>query len=223
MPVTFADRVMMTVAAAPGTAATVALGSPVVGYTTFQGNFSDGATLDYVILDGNNWECGVGTYHAGPNTITRAGTPDASSNGGASINASNNSIIANSMLASLMNYLLSGQTRMASFSSGIPSASEIIFAFTAAGNVGFLANFGGSRAASASATATASTTFTVKKNGSSIGTIVWGVGAATATFTTSGGAAQNMVAGDVLTIVGPVSPDATLADIAITLNAFFTS
>lgn len=223
MPVKFYDRVMMTVASAPGTGATVALGSPVAGNQAFAATFADGDTLDYTLLDGNNWECGIGTYNAGANTLTRATTPDDSSNGGAPINASQNTIVGNTVLASVLNYLLDGQTRMTVYAGGKPSASEVIYAFVAVGAVAFNANFGGSAAASGDTTATAQTVFTVNKNGSPIGTITFAASAGVGTFATTGGAAETMVANDVLTVVGPGTPDTTLADIAITFNAYFTS
>lgn len=72
--------------------------------------------------------------------------------------------------------------------------------------------------ASATANATASTTITLKKNGSSIGTIVFALGASTGTFTFS--AAVSFAVGDVFTIEGPATADATLAD--VTLDLFGT-
>jgi hypothetical protein len=39
------------------------------------------------------------------------------------------------------------------------------------------------------------------------------------TFTTTGGTAKSMLAGDRLEVVAPASPDATAADIALTLAA----
>lgn len=69
--------------------------------------------------------------------------------------------------------------------------------------------------ASATANATASTTITLKKNGASIGTIVFALGASTATFTFV--ASVSFAVGDVLTIEGPVTADATLANVTLDL------
>lgn len=97
------------------------------------------------------------------------------------------------------------------FYPGIPTASAKVVSVPVARAVGFVANFSGSYGA-ASAAATASTAFDVQKNGSSIGTITFAAAASTATFTTTAGAAQSLAAGDVISIIAPASPDATLAD-----------
>jgi hypothetical protein len=82
----------------------------------------------------------------------------------------------------------------------------------------YAANFAGSGGSVNAATeATGSTTFTVFKNGSSVGTIVWAAAAATPTFTTAGGAAVSFAIGDIQTITGPATPDTTLANWAVTL------
>lgn len=70
-----------------------------------------------------------------------------------------------------------------------------------------------------------STTFTVNKalaanttSFSPIGNIVINAGSRQInSATTSGGLAQSLAAGDVLTVVGPASPDISLADMALTL------
>lgn len=63
--------------------------------------------------------------------------------------------------------------------------------------------------------ATGTTTITLKRNGASFGTVSW---AATATAATvSIAALTSFVAGDLLTVECPVTADATLADIGITL------
>ena len=72
----------------------------------------------------------------------------------------------------------------------------------------------------AATAATASATFTISKNGSSIGTAVFAAGATTATITLS---ATSFAAGDVITIVGPATADATLANVDFTLLATTSS
>lgn len=69
-------------------------------------------------------------------------------------------------------------------------------------------------AVSAATAATASTTLTLKKNGSSIGTAVVSASGTTAAFTVT---ATSFAALDVLTVTGPSSADATLANVALTL------
>jgi hypothetical protein len=63
--------------------------------------------------------------------------------------------------------------------------------------------------------ATATTTFTIKKNGSSVGTLQFAAGQTASTFTFA--AQQTFNAGDLLQITAPVSADANLADISIAL------
>jgi VCBS repeat-containing protein len=58
----------------------------------------------------------------------------------------------------------------------------------------------------------------VTLEGASIGTISVATDG-TFTFTTDGGTAKSIAAGEVLTIIAPASADATAADIAVTLAA----
>lgn len=102
------------------------------------------------------------------------------------------------------------------FYSGIPTASAIVVRVPVARAVGFVADFVGSYG-KASATATASTAFDIQKNGSSIGTATFALGASTATFVSAGGAAQSLAAGDVISIVAPGTPDVTLANVGFVL------
>jgi hypothetical protein len=68
--------------------------------------------------------------------------------------------------------------------------------------------------ASAETAATASTVFTLSVDGTTVGTVTFGVGATTGTFSIT---APNFAAG-VLKLVAPATPDATLANISITLS-----
>jgi hypothetical protein len=69
--------------------------------------------------------------------------------------------------------------------------------------------------AKARVAATAQTDFDVLKNGVSFGTIRFAAAATTATFISGSG--STFATGDVLTVVAPVTPDATLEDIGFTL------
>jgi hypothetical protein len=69
--------------------------------------------------------------------------------------------------------------------------------------------------ATASANATGSTTFTLKKNGTSFATVNYAAGASVGTWTQASDAV--FAAGDLLEIDGPATADATLADVGITL------
>lgn len=98
---------------------------------------------------------------------------------------------------------------------GVTTASQVILRAAMVRSVDFQDDFAGS-VGKAEIAATAQTDFDVSKNGSSIGTVRFAAAGTTATFISSG--AQSAVSGDVLRIVGPASPDATLANIAITLS-----
>lgn len=67
--------------------------------------------------------------------------------------------------------------------------------------------------------ATASSVFTIKKNGSSIGTFTFAISGTTATINLTSTAIS---AGDIITITAPSSQDATLADIGLTLGGIRT-
>jgi hypothetical protein len=57
---------------------------------------------------------------------------------------------------------------------------------------------------------------------STIGTVVWGVGAAIATFTTTGGTTQSLAVGEMIYLETSAASDATLADVAVTIFANVT-
>lgn len=69
--------------------------------------------------------------------------------------------------------------------------------------------------ASAATAATGSTTFTLLKNGVSFATCVFSAAGTTGAFTSASGA--TFAATDVLTVTAPASPDATLANISLSL------
>jgi hypothetical protein len=96
-----------------------------------------------------------------------------------------------------------------------PDAAGVISLVTYPRLVTFAANFAGS-VGTVRANPTATATYTVKKNGTAIGTIVVST-AGVVTFTTSGGAAQAFAAGDRMTVEAPSPQDGTLADAAFTL------
>jgi hypothetical protein len=110
---------------------------------------------------------------------------------------------------------------IATAASGAPTASFIVLNFVSPRSFDLVANFSGSQAVAITA-ATASTVFTVKKNGVAItsGTITFAAAGTVGTFGAI--ATTSFVAGDVITIVAPVTPDATLANIAFTLVCILT-
>jgi hypothetical protein len=102
---------------------------------------------------------------------------------------------------------------------GTLTGSQIILEHIAVRTVTWNTNFGSSQGY-ASVAATASTTFSISVNGSQIGTMVFAASANTATFTLTGSATINP--GQVLTVTGPSSADATLANVTFTLLGLAT-
>ena len=109
-------------------------------------------------------------------------------------------------------------------------ATQEIFRENVRHAMNFPANFSGTIAGascisggSAKTVATASATFTIYKNGTAVGTIVWAASATTPTLATTSGAAWTAAVGDVITITGPATADTTLANWSVTLVGTRTS
>jgi hypothetical protein len=98
--------------------------------------------------------------------------------------------------------------------SGRPTANLVLQSYVFAAPATVPAGLPGSRGTAATA-ATASTTFSIQKNGANVGTVVFAPSDAAATFTMNTATLFN--AGDVLTLVAPSAPDATLANLAWTI------
>ncbi len=95
-----------------------------------------------------------------------------------------------------------------------PTASQIILALPFTRSVTFPSSLTGSQT-TVQTVATSTTVLTLNKNGSSIGSVSCAASASTCTFTFS--SAVTFTAGDILTVVAPVSPDATFAGFGMTL------
>lgn len=107
-----------------------------------------------------------------------------------------------------------GTIELSMFAGGTATASEILFRheFTAA--VTIPAALAGSQGSSGTA-ATGSAALSLKKNGTQFGTATW---AAAGTEPTLAAASSTSFAiGDVLSITAPATPDATLADISLSI------
>ena len=96
---------------------------------------------------------------------------------------------------------------------GPTTPNLVVQRFVFAGTVTFPAGLTGSQG-TAGIAATATTSYSIKKNGANVGTMVFAAGATTATFSMA--SATTFMAGDILTVVAPASPDATLANLAWT-------
>lgn len=97
---------------------------------------------------------------------------------------------------------------------GTPTANAILLTFVAVRPFSLPSGCAGSYGV-AKVAATAQTIFGIQKNGATVTSMVFAAAATTATFVFAPGA--SFVAGDILTVVAPASPDATLADIGFTL------
>jgi len=93
-------------------------------------------------------------------------------------------------------------------------ASAVVLSHIAVHTETFQIDFANSHSI-AKVAAVASTEFTILKNGSPVGTLTFGASGTVGTFVAD--LPTVLVNGDLLTIVAPVTPDATLADIDITL------
>lgn len=108
---------------------------------------------------------------------------------------------------------------IAGFKDGVPANSEIILRVPMIRAVTFDVNMLLSRGAAAIG-ATASTTFDIAKNGTNFGTMVFAIGGTTASFVAATPPA--FAVGDVLSVTGPASADATLAGIGFILAGSVT-
>lgn len=116
---------------------------------------------------------------------------------------------------------------IAVYFSGVPASAQV-FRYTATRTLIFPADFQaiffGQSVASADVAATASAVFPIDKafaaapnTFNNIGYITFAAAADTATFTSTFGVSYALAVGDVLRIVAPIVPDATLAGVSITL------
>jgi hypothetical protein len=104
---------------------------------------------------------------------------------------------------------------LTAFYPGVPSASAIVTRVPVARAVTFPAGLTGS-IGKASVAATAQTDFDVQKNGTSVGTIRFASGSASATFIAA--SVITLAAGDLVSIIAPATPDATLANVGLVLT-----
>jgi Putative phage tail protein len=100
---------------------------------------------------------------------------------------------------------------------GKPTANLALQSYVFAASAVAPAGLPGSQGAAATA-ATATTTFSIRRNGTQIGTMTFASAANTATFAMASATTFNP--GDVLAIVAPATPDATLADLAWTIMGY---
>jgi hypothetical protein len=109
-----------------------------------------------------------------------------------------------------------GPLRIPVYVPGVGSNSQVLFY----GDLGIgytIPASATSSTAKAKVAATGSTTFTILKNGTSIGTVNFAIGATTGIYTFA--SAVTFAAGDYLEIDGPGTADATLSGVTMTIYA----
>lgn len=114
--------------------------------------------------------------------------------------------------------LASGRYPIGWFFTTAPTASEVLLLHVFTKDVTFAANFAGSFG-SCGTNPAAQFDIDVQKNGASVGTVSISAAGAV-TFTSSGGAAVDFVAGDVMRLVAPAGVD-TAASVAATFEGTF--
>lgn len=95
-----------------------------------------------------------------------------------------------------------------------PSASLVMLRYKFPRTVSFPSGLTNSQGEAGTA-ATAQTDFDIRKNGASVGTMRFAASATAATFIMA--SAQSFSAGDILTVIAPGTPDATLAGVSFVL------
>lgn len=106
--------------------------------------------------------------------------------------------------------------QVSTYQNGAPTASQVILRYLTAEAWTLPANMTGSRIDVGTAP-TATATLDVQRNGVSVGSIGITTGLSYS-FSTTSGTSKVFAAGDILSVVAPSSPDATLAKIALTLT-----
>ncbi len=113
------------------------------------------------------------------------------------------------------------------FVAGVYTASQDLMAIPVDRTVSFISDFGANADGSLSeatlqTAATSTTTFTINKIvagvSTGIGLITFSAGSTVGVFTSTGHTNQSLVAGNVIQIVAPASPDATAASLGFTLS-----
>lgn len=102
---------------------------------------------------------------------------------------------------------------------GSPTSSQVIMRLPFVRDAEYPTNMSGSYFIAGTA-ATGSTVFSIQKNGVQFGTATFAASATSATF--SAGSPTILNRGDILTIVAPGSPDATLADLGWNFLSYVT-
>lgn len=101
-----------------------------------------------------------------------------------------------------------------------PAASAVVMTLKTARAFTIPANFAGSQSTCGTVGTVSASVFTIKKNGTQVGTFSFAVSASTATFSTQ--SSISFAIGDILTVVAPATQNAALADIYWTIATSLT-
>lgn len=191
-------------------------GNTTVAASDYQQNFllrlTGGPAADFTLTLPNGKR--VAAIH---NTTARTATLRTATLGGTVVLAAGQLAIVGSRGSDLVQLAASasgGLYDIALFVPGQPAATALVFRFVFPRAVSFPTNLAGSLGLAVTAP-TGAAAFTVRRNGTNVGSIDFAAGQTTAAFTLAGGAA--FAAGDVLELVAPSPQDGTLADLSITL------
>jgi hypothetical protein len=97
--------------------------------------------------------------------------------------------------------------------SGVPTASQILLKLTVTRAFTLGANLSGTKSTAADVAATASTVVEIKKNGTQVATLTYAAAGTVPTLATSGGTSVSFAVDDILLVICPATPDATLSGI----------
>jgi hypothetical protein len=99
----------------------------------------------------------------------------------------------------------------------VPGADQVILKMKLTREVVFSEDFAGSTSAQSIVQAAATTVFSIKRNGTEVGTATYAATGNTATFATTNPGDLTFDAGDTLEIVAPTTPDSTLEGVSFVL------
>jgi hypothetical protein len=166
-------------------------------------------------VDGNTTQRFIAVFNADATydcTITSGGVDEViiGPGEGALVFIYGNSVVAISIQAAV---ITSYPYDFGGYVPGLPGVGEEVFKFVAVRAITLADDFAGSYG-HAGVNPTSTATFTVAKNGSTVGSIVISTGG-TFTFSTTG-AGVSLAAGDRLSVTSPSPQDATLSNVAFT-------
>lgn len=211
------DRVMeSTVTTGAGV---LTLSGAYAGFKAFSSVCSVGDTCYYTAegidafgVPTGEWEDGIATYSAASQLTRTTVTRSSNANAAVTFSAGTKRV----MISANQAYLSHLLRYVSFFFTTAPTASEVLLLFVAVDAFTIPANLVGTQV-KVGTNSTGTVALDVQQNGTSIGTIsIASTGVVTLTTTT--GTAKSVAVGDIIKVVAPVTPDATLANVAATIK-----